>query len=121
MLLVVISALVLTLGYPTQRFLGQRAEIAEIERSQAAQRERIAALEERKRQWDDPAYVKAQARRRLQYVTPGEVAYVIVDEHGKPVGGTGAPGTGEADDDGTWYARLWSSVEAADRPAPAGR
>jgi cell division protein FtsB len=113
----VISALVLTLAYPAQRYLAQQSQISELEQERAAQLERIAALEERKQKWNDPAYVKAQARQRLQYVLPGEVAYVI---SGEPAGGdTPAPDAvraGRARADGPWYAKLWSGVRAADRP-----
>jgi hypothetical protein len=33
---------------------------------------------ERKR-WDDPVYVRSQARQRLYYVLPGEVSYLVMD------------------------------------------
>jgi cell division protein FtsB len=114
----VLSALVLTLAYPAQRYLAQQSEIARMEQEQAAQRERIAALEERKQKWDDPAYVRAQARERLQYVLPGEVAYSITD--GKSADRTPAPEVtraARARTDGPWYGKLWSGVRAADRPA----
>jgi hypothetical protein len=37
--------------------------------------------EERKR-WEDPVYVRAQARDRLYYVMPGEVSYLVMDAQG---------------------------------------
>ena len=37
--------------------------------------------EERKR-WEDPVYVRAQARDRLYYVMPGEVSYLVMDASG---------------------------------------
>ncbi|HEY0360346.1 MAG TPA: septum formation initiator family protein [Mycobacteriales bacterium] len=115
----VLSALVLTLAYPAQRYLAQQSEIARMEQAQAAQRERIAALEERRQKWDDPAYVRAQARERLQYVLPGEVAYSITDD--TTASRTPAPEVtraARARIDGPWYGKLWSGVRAADRPAP---
>jgi cell division protein FtsB len=115
---VVLSTLVLTLAYPAQRYLAQQSEIARMAQEQAAQRERIAALEERREKWNDPAYVRAQARERLQYVLPGEVAYSITDD--KASSRTPAPEVtraARARVDGPWYGKLWSGVRAADRPA----
>jgi cell division protein FtsB len=113
----VLSALVLTLAYPAQRYLAQQSEIAGIEQAQAAQRERIAALAERREKWDDPAYVKAQARERLQYVLPGEVAYVITDKTATQTPAPEATRAARARVDGPWYGKLWSGIRAADRPA----
>lgn len=108
--------LVLTLAYPAQEYLSQRQRIDQLERDQAAQRERIAELDERNKRWSDPDYVRAQARERLQYVRPGEVAYVIVDGSGDTGDATGEPGDSKASDRGPWYGKLWSSVDAADSP-----
>jgi len=35
--------------------------------------------------WSDPAYVEAQARDRLYYVYPGDVAYLVLDDDDTPV------------------------------------
>ena len=29
--------------------------------------------------WDDPVYIRAQARERLYYVLPGEISYLVMD------------------------------------------
>ncbi|HEV7826307.1 MAG TPA: septum formation initiator family protein [Mycobacteriales bacterium] len=112
----VVSALVLTLAYPAQRYLAQQAQIAEFEQGQAAQRERIAQLEETKKKWEDPAYVRAQARARLQWVRPGEVAYVIHDKPSRAENPRQPARTGRARLDGPWYGKLWSGIKAADSP-----
>jgi cell division protein FtsB len=107
--------LVLTLAYPAQEYLSQRQRIAQLEQDQSEQEKRIAELSERNERWSDPDYVRAQARERLQYVRPGEVAYVIVDESDPAA--PARTGDGKASDRGPWYGRLWSSVDAADQPA----
>jgi hypothetical protein len=109
--------LVLTLAYPVQQYLAQQSQIAELERAQVEQAERIAALEERKGRWNDPAYVRAQARNRLQLVEPGEVAYSIQGGRRAPSRPDGTA-TGAVPRKGAWYGQLWSSVQAADKPAP---
>ena len=53
----------------------------------------------------------AQARRRLYFVRPGEVAYVIVDP-----AASGLDGSGESSAEGPWVSRLWSNLQAADNP-----
>lgn len=121
---VVISVLVLSLAYPVQRYLGQRTQIAEIEADQAAQRERISGLENQVAKWNDPAYVKAQARKRLQLVEPGVVMYYVYgngDEPSTDKPNTDATPSDSASSKSPWYTQLWSSVQAADEPATAGR
>ena len=78
----VVCALVLSLAYPAKEFLAQRGEIGRLRAEQAQAQARVSALEERKRQLGDPAYVRAQARARLHYVLPGETVYVVVPPSG---------------------------------------
>jgi len=35
-----------------------------------------------KERWDDPVYIRAQARDRLFYVVPGEISYLVLDADG---------------------------------------
>ena len=118
MLGLAVCAVVLTLAYPMREYLAQRSQIAQLAQQQETQLSRVAALEQQRKRWEDPAYVKAQARRRLQYVMPGEVGYVVLDPGQVR---TSAPGrrpvtvapSGKAE--GTpWYSRLWGTVPAAD-------
>ncbi len=73
--LVILGAWVLvpTLG----TFIDQRQKIAALEASVQVTQEEIAALEEERDRWQDPAYISAQARERLYYVYPGEVVYLV--------------------------------------------
>ncbi|EXG79960.1 FtsB family cell division protein [Cryptosporangium arvum] len=115
-LAILFAVLVLTLAYPVQQYLAQRSQIAEAERAQARQNERIAALRSELDAWNDPEYVKGQARSRLQLTQPGEKRYVVQD----PSRGNGGPTSTEpsgspVNDPRSWYGRLWDSVEAADQ------
>lgn len=118
-LALVLSALVLAYAYPVRTYLAQRAEITRLEQSQEGQRQRITTLAAEREKWNDPEYVRTQARKRLQYVRPGEVAYVVVDESGGDDSRSDAAGDGTAKDAGPWYSKLWSSVGAADKPRRA--
>ncbi len=115
----VVCALVLSLAYPAKEFLAQRGEIGRLEQQQRDARDRVTALEERRRQLSDPAYVRAQARERLLFVLPGEKVYVVTAP-GRPAGSAdAAPVLPQVGRDGSWYGRLWGTVRVADgAPAP---
>lgn len=114
----VLCALVVSAALPLRELLSQRADIRQLEQSQAAARARVAALEEQKARLQDPDYAAALARDRLQFVRPGEVAYVVIAPSAPPVTpaeerrAASAPPGPEA----PWYSQLWGGVRGADRP-----
>jgi len=113
-LALVVCALVLSMAYPLKEYLGQRGDIARLERERLASEQRVTLLEERRRQLSDPAYVKAQARKRLQYVKPGETVYVVVAPSTTAPSEPTTTAVPPVDRDGAWYERLWGTVQAAD-------
>jgi cell division protein FtsB len=117
----VLCALVVSAALPLREFLSQRGEIGRLQQQQALQRERVEALEAAKRQLEDPAFVTAEARRRLHFVKPGETAYVLLTpQPGEaPLGATAETAEQAAGPEAPWYSQLWSSVEVADRAQPA--
>ncbi len=115
-LAVVAATLLLTLAVPVRSWFAQRAEIAGLRADVDAARERVAALEVETQRWDDPAFVAAEARRRLHFVLPGEVGFVTL--------GSGAAAAGDAAQDGPqtpWYASLWGALREADADVEAAR
>ncbi len=110
-LILVLAALVVTLAIPLRAWLAQRAEIAALESDVAAARERVTSLEAELQDWEDPAFVIAQARSRLHFVFPGEVGYVVLGEDDRPV----VPSEDADSDESPWYTRLWESTRQADR------
>jgi cell division protein FtsB len=115
----VVCALVLSLAYPLKEYLAQRGQLARLEQQQRAAEQRVTALEARRRQLSDPAYVKAQARKRLQYVLPGESVYVVVTPSpAVPTAAAPAAVPQPVGDTGAWYDRLWETVRTADATAP---
>lgn len=121
MLLALAVVCALVLAPPLRLYVQQQQDIAalrgEIEQRQAD----VDALEDEVALWQEDAYVAAQARDRLNFVMPGEVGYVVPDpeptltegEEGQSLQ-DGAPALlrPDAAPEGTWYDRLWSSVEA---------
>jgi hypothetical protein len=118
----VFCALVVSAALPLRQYLSQRGQIAAAEARQEQDRARVRALQDRLRQLQDPAYVKAQARTRLHFVLPGETPYVLITPSAAPrppgrsaLGGVSAPGP-----EAPWYSQLWSTVRVADQqPAKA--
>jgi hypothetical protein len=81
----------------------------------SSQRE-VQQLRAERARWDDPDYVKAQARARLHFVMPGEIGFAVTG--GAATGGgtpsaAGKPGTVPKR---PWYGTFWSSVQAAGDP-----
>lgn len=121
-LLVVLALLVLSYASSLRVYLDQQHDIAvaqeQIDDSTAA----IARLNDQLTRWDDPAYVKAQARGRLGWVMPGEVGYRVIGPDGKPLaGGAEIDSAGARPPDEhpeTWWEKLWGSIKTADAPVP---
>lgn len=76
--LVVLAVFVLVPTVGT--YLAQRQQIAALQASVQLTVDDVAALQQQKDRWADPAYVTSQARARLYYVHPGEVVYLIDDD-----------------------------------------
>ncbi|GAA4205131.1 septum formation initiator family protein [Actinocatenispora rupis] len=114
-LALVFVALILAYAYPVRTYLSQRAQIAQLSESQAAQRRRIADLRDQRAKWNDPKYVEAQAKDRLRMVRPGDKVYAVYGDT-TPRKSGGGSGT-RVRSEGPWYAKMWSSVQGADRSA----
>lgn len=98
----------------------QRAEIQTTKAQIASTRQDIADLKDQKQRWNDPAYVKQQAKERFGWVSPGEVGYRVLGSDGK-VQGADVP-TLDAPPQAQqpkWYDKLWGSVkESGKEPRP---
>lgn len=103
-----------TLRYAVSQQEELRAVTSNVEEAQA----RTDDLERRLELWQDPEYVRAQARDRLGYVMPGETAYVVVD----PEIATGEQSAAEREAAERqaqhaaatpWYMRAWETMEIA--------
>jgi hypothetical protein len=100
-LLVVVGLLVLSYVGTMRIYLDQQNDMATA-RTQIAERQAtIAQLEDELSRWNDPDYIKTQARERLGWVMPGEVG--SIQGNNDPV-------------NQAWYEKIWSSVQAADQP-----
>ena len=110
-LAVVLVVLAVTLAVPIKSWFAQRAQIAGLEADVAAAQAQVDSLKLQKERWADPAFVAAEARRRLHFVLPGEVGYVTLGADGQPLDGSGL---GVAPDP-SWYGSRGGALQQADR------
>lgn len=118
-LAVLMAFIILT---PTLRaYLSQAEQQRELAQRIESTQDRVDALEIAKQQWQDPDFVKAQARQRLNYIMPGETVYRVLDPETITGDITDSefssdpadPGVVEILQEGPWYVTIWESVNIA--------
>ena len=105
---IVMVVITVLLAPSVRTFLQQRSEIAALEAEIAREQEVGRELEETLDRWEDPAYIKAQARERIFLVMPGETRYLVKGEHG--VEDVEEQAASQAPQDLEWVDALWDSV-----------
>ncbi|KAA6221443.1 septum formation initiator family protein [Streptomyces albofaciens JCM 4342] len=110
LLALVLCSLVVALAYPTRQYISQRAEIADQRRQAERAAQRADELRDEKARWQDPEYVRQQARLHLHYVMPGETGYIVQDGSGD-----GKRRTGRGAAERPWYDNIWNGLDAADK------
>ena len=66
---------------PTLRSLiDQRQQIADQQATVDQLKAQVSDLKSQRARWNDPSYIRSQARDRLYYVMPGEVSYLVIDD-----------------------------------------
>lgn len=113
-LALVLVALAISYAYPLRAWYDQHQARSELQAESDRLEEDVAELEEELRLWDDPAYVRSEARDRLGYKMPGETAYMVVEEAEEPAAPEIGPDGLPVEPEGPWYSRLWTSVRSAD-------
>jgi len=119
---VVLLVLVISYASSLRIYFAQAHEISATKAEIAERQRSIDDLQVELGRWGDPDYVRTQTRQQLGWVMPGETGYQVVGADGEPLGGGAAieaeSGTTDVPQD-VWWAKLWGSVETADKPAPA--
>lgn len=82
-LLVAVGAVIISPSLST--YVQQQREIAELRTSVEQSRAHVDELDEARARWQDPTYVRAQARDRLFFVLPGETQLNVIDDAEVPV------------------------------------
>ena len=68
------------IGSPLQKYFAQRAQINALSAQVSANRKAVEEARKELELWNDPNYVKSQARARLHYVLPGERQYILTND-----------------------------------------
>ena len=100
----------LVLAPPIQHYFTQRAQINALRAQVDGDRAALEAARLELIRWQDPDYVKAQARERLHFVMPGERQYIVT---GTPNGDgeiTGNIVADQLEDGAPWYTRMIASI-----------
>ena len=111
-LFVVMIAITIMLAPTVKIFFEKRAEIAALQADISAKQSQQNDLRRQVTRWQDPNYVKQQARDRINMVMPGETGYWVFGSD-LPVGASsGAAGAGSAQDPAElpWVDSLWDSI-----------
>jgi len=116
----VLVILALLIAPYVRPYLAQRSQLADGRQELVRLQREVDELSAQRARWNDPAYVKAQARARLHMVMPGEVGYVDLEPSRRaaaradPRSAAAAvpPRSGQA-----WYGTLWQSVRTAGTPS----
>jgi len=104
----VLCAVALSVAFPVRTYLQQRTELAQAVSAQQDLEQQRDELQARKVALSDPDYVAAEARRRLQYVSPGDTVFVV---HAPPAAGAaGVAAAATAESDQPWYGGLWATL-----------
>lgn len=111
-LAVVMVAITIMLAPTVKIFLEKRAEISALEADIASKQAEQAGLKKQITRWQDPNYVKQQARDRINMVMPGEAGYWVFGggvPAGTPAGRAGSGASGSPANL-PWVDGLWESI-----------
>jgi cell division protein FtsB len=119
-LLGVLAVLAASYAFPLRAWLDQRATLAAAEAERDSLAAEVSALTQARDLWEDPAYVRAQARERLNFVLPGEVGLVVLGtqststEPDVPAG----PVVPAVEEGQPWWSTLVAAFDEAGAVAP---
>jgi cell division protein FtsB len=102
--------LALTIAPPVKHYFTQRAQISALKAQLSADNSALQKAREELLLWQDPEYIKSQARERLHFVLPGERQYIVTqgDSIGNQQSSTKIASS--LADGQPWYSRLIASI-----------
>ncbi|NBQ98148.1 MAG: septum formation initiator family protein, partial [Microbacteriaceae bacterium] len=71
-----------SVGPQLSEYFTMQTQIAQLQAKLDADKKNLEEIKAEKKRWDDPVFIRAQARDRLFYVVPGEVSYLVLDADG---------------------------------------
>ena len=107
---VIFFILALTIAPPVKHYFTQRAQINALKSQLSADNSALQKARQELLLWQDPEYIKSQARERLHFVLPGERQYIVTDDSTTDSNNTPTKIASVLTDGQPWYARLIASI-----------
>lgn len=76
----VLFGVIVLIGSPLQKYFAQRTQINALKIQVAANQKALIEARKELELWNDPNYIKSQARTRLHFVLPGERQYILTND-----------------------------------------
>ena len=102
--------LALTIAPPVKHYFTQRAQISALRSQLSADNTALQKAREELTLWQDPEYVKSQARERLHFVLPGERQYIVTEGENDLTQNSSTKIASSLADGQPWYSRLIASI-----------
>jgi cell division protein FtsB len=102
--------LALTIAPPVKHYFTQRAQISALKAQLSADNSALQKAREELTLWQDPEYIKSQARERLHFVLPGERQYIVTDGQTNTSQNGSTKIASSLADGQPWYSRLIASI-----------
>lgn len=116
-LLLVLAVLSVSYASSIRAWMRQQDETAALHQEIATRKAAVHELEQAKRRWHDPAYIKQQARLRFGWLMPGETGYRVIGPHGtvwqREIDQSPEPKTRTSKSEPPWWESTWRSVQQA--------
>ena len=109
-LLTILFFLALTFAPPIKHYFTQRAQISALNAQLVTDNKALENARKELLLWQDPEYVKSQARERLHFVLPGERQYIVTQENTSTNTITTTKVANTLVDGQPWYTRLIASI-----------
>jgi cell division protein FtsB len=105
--------LALAIAPPVKHYFTQRAQISALNSQLASDNKALEAARQELLLWQDPEYIKSQARERLHFVLPGERQYIVTENGTASNTDQGTKVANSLTDGQPWYSRLIASITEA--------
>ena len=109
-LIAIIFIFTLTLAPPIKNYFTQRAQISALKSQVVSDRTALEKARAELSTWQDPNYVKSQARERLHFVMPGERQYIVTGTDITKSQPQTTQIAGQIPQGAPWYTKLIASV-----------
>ena len=109
-LIAIIFIFTLTLAPPIKNYFTQRAQISALKSQVVSDRTALEQARAKLSTWQDPNYVKSQARERLHFVMPGERQYIVTGSEVTQSQPQTTQVAKQLPEGAPWYTKLIASV-----------